>query len=93
MVVSIDTANGFEPGRPELLFERDFSDAVLTGGLPDYDIDPASEPGSESFIMLKPVELEEEEDGQVTKPFFTEIVVVQNWIEKLKRDTPVKEAN
>ena len=72
----VNTSSGFTPGRPRVLFEGDF-DAALNGGVrANYDVSP----DGQRFLMLKPVGQER------TAP--TQINVVLNWTEELKRLVP-----
>ena len=77
MAVPIEVDPVFSAGIPETLFEGKYGR--------HYD----RAPDGERFLMLKPVE---DADGEAA-PSSTEIVIVQNWIEQLKRATPVPEAN
>ena len=74
--VDIRTDTGFTPGKPQLLFEK-----------PGYRISTPircwdASPDGRRFLMVK---LEEREPQPIT-----EIILVQNWLEELKRLVPVK---
>ena len=75
MAVDVDTKSGFSAGKPRMLFEGPY---VLSGGYPFYDVSS----DSQRFLMLKPVEY------QTAAP--TQINVVLNWFEELKRLVPGK---
>ena len=75
MAVDIVTQPSFSAGKPKVLFEGQYLPTPLTNS--NYDVSP----DGQSFLMLKPVE-------QVgTAP--TQINVVLNWFEELKRRAPV----
>jgi eukaryotic-like serine/threonine-protein kinase len=74
MAVDIATQPGFAAGKPRVLFEGPYVPTVFTA--PNYDVSP----DGQRFLMLKPSEQEE------TAP--TEINVVLNWFEELKRRVP-----
>ena len=70
MAVDVETRSGFSAGKPRMLFEG----AYLQGGsFPFYDVSP----DGQRFLMLKPV------DSPTSAP--TQINVVLNWFEELKR--------
>jgi len=75
MAVEITTQGGFAVGKPHMLFERQY---VRTEAfhVPRYDVSP----DGQRFLMLKPVEQE------TAAP--TQINVVLNWTEELKRLVP-----
>ncbi len=73
MAVDIATQPGFAAGTPRMLFEGQYVPAP--GASPNYDVSP----DGQRFLMLKPVE-----QAQAA----TQIVVVQNWFEELKRRVP-----
>jgi serine/threonine-protein kinase len=73
MVVSVQTEPTFNPGRPRLLFEGSYLSTSISLGLQYYDISP----DGQRFLMIK-----EGEPGQ------TQINVVLNWFEELKRLVP-----
>jgi serine/threonine-protein kinase len=74
MAVEIATQAGFSAGKPKVLFEGHYQPTPLT--LPNYDVSP----DGQRFLMLKPVEAG---DGAPTQ-----INVVLNWFEELKRRVP-----
>ena len=65
----------FSAGKPRMLFDGPY--LPTTASLPFYDVSP----DGQRFLMLKPVEL------QASAP--TQINVVLNWFEELKRRVPV----
>ena len=73
MVVAVDTEPVFSPARPQQLFEADY-DVDPRRGL-NYDVSP----DGQRFLMVL--------NTQELAP--TEINVVQNWFEELKRLVPV----
>jgi eukaryotic-like serine/threonine-protein kinase len=73
MAVDITTQRGFSIGQPRMLFQGSYVSTL--GTLPFYDVSP----DGQHFLMLKPT-------GQNTS--LTQIVVVQNWFEELKRLVP-----
>jgi Tol biopolymer transport system component len=75
MAVEVDTKSGFSAGTPRMLFEGAYLPTPVV--LPNYDVSP----DGQRFLMLKPVET------QTSAP--TQINVVLNWFEELKRRVPV----
>jgi Tol biopolymer transport system component len=75
MAVEIATKPGFTAGTPRMLFEGAYEPAPVMA-LRNYDV---SRDG-QRFLMIKPVEQEQ--------AALTQIVVVQNWFEELKRRVP-----
>ena len=73
MAVAIETEPEFTASKPTLLFEGRYDYGSASGG-PWYDIDPASG----RFVMIR------SEEG----PGLTQLNVVQNWFEELKRLVP-----
>jgi serine/threonine-protein kinase len=74
MSVEITTQPSFTAGKPKLLFERPYD---LSGGtFPNYDVSP----DGQRFLMVKPVEPEQAGPTQIN--------VVLNWTEELKRLVP-----
>ena len=67
---------GFAAGKPRMLFEGPY--LPTTASFPYYDVSP----DGQRFLMLKPVE------SQTSAP--TQINVVLNWFEELKKKVPVK---
>ena len=72
MRVSIQSDPGFKAGTPETLFTR--SDWIRA----NYDISP----DGQRFLMLEPAEQTEQQ------PTPSQIIVVENWFEELKRLVP-----
>ena len=77
MRVDITTVPTFEAGRPTLLFEDPGKGARVTTPTRSYDVTP----DGERFLMLMPGELPDPTPA-------TEVVVVLNWFEELKRLAP-----
>jgi serine/threonine-protein kinase len=78
MVVDIQTQPSFSAGKPRQLFEGPYASNAVGGSLSaDYAI--ASD--GQRFLMLKPKE-------QQQQTALTQINVVQNWFEELKRRVP-----
>jgi len=77
MAVDIDMRKGFEAGKPHLLFEGPYS---LNSPMRGYDVTPD---GEHFVLMRQSVELPREEP-------FTQMHVVLNWTEELKRRVPVE---
>ena len=74
VAIDIDMESGFTPGTPQMLFEGRY---VPTGfSLPNYDVSP----DGQRFLMVKPVGT-----GGATQ-----INVVLNWTEELKRLAPTE---
>jgi hypothetical protein len=73
-VIDIATQPSFDAGKPRILFEGRYERTPATG--PNYDISP----DGQRFLMLKPSEQE------AAAP--TQINVVLNWFEELKRRVP-----
>lgn len=67
-------ASGFSAGKPRMLFEGPY--VATPTSFPYYDVSP----DGQRFLMLKPVE------SQTSAP--TQINVVLNWFEELKRRVP-----
>jgi eukaryotic-like serine/threonine-protein kinase len=74
MAVDIATQPGFAAGKPRMLFEGPYEPAPITN--PNYDVSP----DGQRFLMLKPVEQEQAAPTQIN--------VVLNWSEELKRRVP-----
>ena len=66
---------GFSAGKPRMLFEGPY--LPTTTSFPNYDVSP----DGQRFLMVKPVE------SQTSAP--TQINVVLNWFEELRRRAPV----
>ena len=69
-------ASAFAAGKPRMLFEGPY--LPTSASFPYYDVSP----DGQRFLMLKPVE------AQTSAP--TQINVVLNWFEELKKKVPVK---
>ncbi len=74
MAVDIATQSGFTVGKPHMLFEGQYQPTPVT--FPNYDVSP----DGQRFLMLKPAE-----QAQAAP---TQINVVLNWFEELKRRVP-----
>jgi serine/threonine-protein kinase len=75
MAVDVATQPSFSVGKPRMLFQGPYVATTLT--LPLYDVYP----DGQRFVMMKP--------GEATAASsLTQIVVVQNWFEELKRLVP-----
>ncbi len=74
MAVEIATQPSFSAGKPKMLFERPY--VPTPGTFPFYDVSP----DGQRFLMLKP-----SEQGAASP---TQINVVLNWFEELKRNVP-----
>jgi Tol biopolymer transport system component len=74
MAVDIVSQPGFSGGKPRVLFEGRYTPAP--GTTPNYDVSP----DGQRFLMIKPSEASE------AAP--TQIQVVLNWFEELKRRVP-----
>jgi hypothetical protein len=73
-VVDVRTDGGFATGKPRLLFER--PGYASTSPIRSYDLSL----DSQRFLMVK---------GEQRKPSpVTEMILVQNWFEELKRLVP-----
>jgi Tol biopolymer transport system component len=73
MAVDISTQSSFSVGKPQMLFEGQYEPTPAT--VPNYDVSP----DGQRFLMIKSSE-------QTASS--TQIVVVQNWFEELKRRVP-----
>ncbi|MDA2933959.1 hypothetical protein MYX82_06405 [Acidobacteria bacterium AH-259-D05] len=76
MVIAVETEPTFRSGRPEMLFEGSYATNPLTPGFQYYDISP----DGKKFLMVKPSEQES-----------SQIHIVENWFEELKRLVPTGE--
>ena len=74
MVVDISTQPSFTAGKPRVLFERHYQPTTTTP--PNYDVSA----DGQRFLMLKPVQEEHAAPTQIN--------VVLNWFEELKRRVP-----
>jgi Tol biopolymer transport system component len=87
MVVTIETEPAFAAGNPEVLFRSEYVLASHSG--PDrspYDISP----DGKRFLMIKEEKQTQEGDEAVEIPPITELIVVDNWDEVLKRLAPAE---
>jgi hypothetical protein len=75
MVVAVDTEASFRPGTPRLLFQGAYDYGIGPQGRA-FDIAPDGR-----FLMLK-------ERAGTTGTSAAQIIVVQNWLEELKRRLP-----
>ena len=75
MAVEITTQSTISASTPRLLFEAPY--VAAPGTVPNYDVSP----DGQHFLMLKA-----NDQGQST----TQIIVVQNWFEELKRRVPTE---
>ncbi len=73
MAVEIATQPGFSAGKPKVVFEGKYQPTRAT--FPNYDVTA----DGQRFLMLKPGEQEQAA---------TQINVVLNWFEELKRRVP-----
>jgi hypothetical protein len=77
MAVNVQLQPTFSAGRPRLLFEGYATNLPSGAGGPNYSIST----DGQRFLMLQPVE------GQ--QAALTQINVVTNWFEELKRRVPI----
>jgi hypothetical protein len=85
MVVTIETGPAFAAGNPEVLFRGEY--VVVSDSGPDispYDISP----DGRRFLMIKEDKEAQEVAEPVETPPITELIVVENWDEVLKRLVP-----
>jgi hypothetical protein len=75
MAVDVATQPGFSVGKPRMLFQGPYM--TTTGSSPFYGVSP----GGQRLLMVKPTEA-------TPSSYLTQIVVVQNWTEDLKRLVP-----
>jgi len=75
MAVGIATQPNFAAGTPRMLFRGTYTPSPA--GFPNYDVSA----DGQRFLMVKPAE-------QSSSSSLTQIVVVQNWFEELKRLVP-----
>ena len=75
MAISLETAPAFRPAAPHVLFQGPYlRTATIT---PEYDVTP----DDQHFVMIQP-----SEDAALN----TQLKVVLNWVEELKRRVPVR---
>jgi len=87
MVVTIETEPTFAAGNPEVLFRSEYVLASHSGPAPNpYDISP----DGKRFLMIKEETQAPEGDEVVETPPITELIVVDNWDEALKRLAPAE---
>jgi serine/threonine-protein kinase len=77
MAVDVTTQPSFSVGKPRMLFQGPYAPTNTTQ--PNYDVSP----DGQRFLMVKPAE-------QTASSPLTQIVVVQNWFEELKRLVPTE---
>jgi serine/threonine-protein kinase len=75
LAVDISTQSGFSAGKPRVLFQGPYEPSP--GSNPNYDVSP----DGKRFLMLKQVEQDQPA---------TQINVVLNWFEDLKRRVPTE---
>jgi Tol biopolymer transport system component len=75
MAVDINSQPSYSVGRPKMLFQGPYVPTPIT--FPFYDVSP----DGQRFLMFRPSE-------QTSSSSLTQIVVVQNWFEELKRRVP-----
>jgi len=75
MAVEISTQPSFSAGKPKMLFQGPYVPTAIT--FPYYDVSP----DGQRFLMLKANE-------RISPSSLTQIIVVQNWFEELKRRVP-----
>ena len=73
MAVAVDTDSGFTAGASQMLFEGPY--LLTAASFPYYDVSP----NGQRFLMLEPV---------VSQTGATQINVILNWFEELKRLVP-----
>ena len=77
MAVQVTTQPGFSAGKPAMLFEREYAMSEFPATGVAYDVSP----DGQRFLMVK-------ETDQNTA--VTQISVVLNWFEELKRRVPAE---
>jgi serine/threonine-protein kinase len=83
MAVMIETEPAFAAGNPEVLFRGEY---FVTHSNSPYDISP----DGQRFLMMKEDPQPQEAAEPVETPPITELIVVDNWDEVLRRITPVE---
>jgi len=79
MAADINARPAFSAGKPHMLFAEEYGSAPGSDSAPEYDVSP----DGQRFLMLK--------DAEGSAVSQSQIIVVQNWAEELKRDlTPEK---
>ncbi len=79
MAADVTTQSSFSAGTPKVLFERHYQGTAVP--TPNYDVSP----DGQRFLMLKPSEAAEAAPTQIN--------VVLNWFEELKRKVPTGKSN
>jgi hypothetical protein len=74
MAVDIDTKQGFNAGKPHLLFEGPYA---VNNPMRGYDVAP----DGQHFVLIRPAA----EAARPVQPPPTHITVVLNWTEELER--------
>ncbi len=74
MVVAVTTEPTFRPQTPRILFEKASTTTPWNNDVAQYDVSP----DGQRFLMLEPVEPVDA----------TEITLIQNWFQELKRLVP-----
>ena len=82
MAVTIETEPTFAAGNPEVLFEAPY---YVISDRP-YDISP----DGKRFLMIRDETQSQESDQVVETPPITELIVVENWFEEIKRLAPAE---
>lgn len=72
--MDVQTKPAFSAGKPRVIFEKPY--LLSPVAIPDYDVSP----DCQRFLMIKPREQSEESATQIN--------VVLNWFEELKRLVP-----
>ena len=75
MVVAVTTEPTFRPQTPRILFEKASTTTPWNNDVAQYDISP----DGQRFLMLEPVEPVD----------VTEITLIKNWFQELKRLAPI----
>ena len=82
MAVTVEAEPSFAVGNPRLLFEAPYH--VVPGRT--YDISP----DGKRFLMIKNSSQDREAGDIVETTARTELIVVENWLEEVKRLAPVE---
>jgi len=80
MAVDVTTQPAFSAGKPRMLFERRYVSTPFPQTFPRYDVSP----DGQRFLMIK------EGGGAEDAAARPTIIVVQNWVEDLKRRVPTR---
>ncbi|NQV35486.1 MAG: serine/threonine-protein kinase [Phycisphaeraceae bacterium] len=81
MAVSVETRPSFKPGTPEVLFEGSYFEPQNKGR--NYDISP----DGERFLMIEGRAVKDDEQVSEMSPR-RELIIVENWLEEIKRLAP-----